>query len=203
MDQISRAAVVPLKNTVSIGPVLTIEAVEGTGGEEYGQVPVSPFRSRTVGVPGIPCSRSPGANPVGDAVGGQGVVVPAGLGGILADACQLTAAVESEPADTHLAFTQEAVIGTHSARYATRGSGDLPGQAPLPAGFHVSLVCKLQSPRMALPQARPTGSDRESHDVFTVTEGAGGHKNSLMGKGESGKGRAVTRDSRKAVISDW
>src|SRR3972149_1335375 len=60
-------------------PVLTVEAVEGAGVEEDGQVRAPFFRPGATGELRVPLPRSAGAYPVRDTVGGKGGVVPGEL----------------------------------------------------------------------------------------------------------------------------
>jgi len=62
--------------TLSERPVLTIEAVETAAFIENREIPVPVLRSLPMGKTGITCTRSPGTNPVGHAIGRQGIVVP-------------------------------------------------------------------------------------------------------------------------------
>ena len=60
-------------------PVLAKEAVEGTSVEEYGEILVSILWPRRVCIPWITYTRSPRTYPVGNAVCGQGIVIPGEL----------------------------------------------------------------------------------------------------------------------------
>jgi len=57
-------------------PILAEEAIEGTGLVENSQVFVAIFRSLSISKIGITCPHSPGADPIGYAVGGQRVIIP-------------------------------------------------------------------------------------------------------------------------------
>ena len=61
-------------------PVLAIQAVIGTGLEKYGQILVSGFSSRAMGIGRVAGRRTTRADPIGNAVGGQGIMVPAQSG---------------------------------------------------------------------------------------------------------------------------
>jgi len=56
--------------------VLAVQAVEGAGLKEDGQVGVSPLRSTMVSPVGVAGAGSARANPVGHAICGQGIVIP-------------------------------------------------------------------------------------------------------------------------------
>jgi hypothetical protein len=60
-------------------PILAEEAIEGTGLVKNCQVLVAIFRSLSIGKIRITHPCSPGADPIGDAVGGQGVIIPANV----------------------------------------------------------------------------------------------------------------------------
>jgi len=57
-------------------PVLTEETIEGACLIKNGQVLIAVFRPIPIGEPGITYPRSSRTNPIGDAIGGQRVVVP-------------------------------------------------------------------------------------------------------------------------------
>jgi len=58
-------------------PVLTEEAVKGAGLIKDRQILIAVFRASPVGEGGIASSSSPRANPIGNAVGGKGIIIPA------------------------------------------------------------------------------------------------------------------------------
>ena len=66
---------VSLKGGLLEGPVLAIEAVEIAGVIEDRQVGAAPLGAGLAGVLGVAGAGTPGAEPVGHAVGGQGIVV--------------------------------------------------------------------------------------------------------------------------------
>jgi hypothetical protein len=60
-------------------PVLAEEAVKGTGLIEDSQVLVAIFSAFVIGKAGVTSSCSPGTYPIGYAVSGQGIVIPADI----------------------------------------------------------------------------------------------------------------------------
>jgi len=60
-------------------PILAEEAIEGTGLVENSQVFVAVLGSLSISKMGVAGPRPPGADPIGDAVGGQGIIIPADI----------------------------------------------------------------------------------------------------------------------------
>ena len=59
----------------SYGPVLAIEAIEVAGFKENGQIVETHFRTAIVGEAGMARARAAGADPVGNTVRRQGIIV--------------------------------------------------------------------------------------------------------------------------------
>jgi hypothetical protein len=93
-------------------PILAEEAVEGAGLIKDGQVFIAIFGPITVGELGIACPCSPGANPIGDAIGGQGVIIPANIPLFRSGPDELTLPVLSQSTVAFSAWGDEAFINT-------------------------------------------------------------------------------------------
>jgi hypothetical protein len=64
---------------VTIVPVLAEKAIKGAGLIKDGQVLITIFSSLRIGKPGITSPGSTGTDPISDAVGGQGIIIPTDL----------------------------------------------------------------------------------------------------------------------------
>ena len=109
----------------AVVPVLTEEAIEGAGLIEDGQVLISIFRPLPVGESGIAGPRSPGADPVGNAIGGQGVVVPADIPHPGAGPGDPAPPVCAQPAVASLARADDAFIDAKTAAFPSPIPGGL------------------------------------------------------------------------------
>jgi len=108
LGQLRRRKPIPGKGPPFEGPVLAEETVEVAGVVKHGQIDVAPFRTGGIGVLGVAPAGAPGTEPVGHAVGGQGVVIKAdpGPGGIAA--LQPPPGYPPGPAEAHPALRDAA-----------------------------------------------------------------------------------------------
>lgn len=106
-------------------PILTEEAIEGACLIKNGQVLIAVFRPVPIGEPGITRPRSSRANPIGDAIGGQGVVVPTYVPLFRAGPDKSALPVDAKPAVAFSTLGNKALINAKIASLSPFSPGGL------------------------------------------------------------------------------
>jgi hypothetical protein len=78
-------------------PVLTKQAIKGTGLVENSQIFITILRTVRVGKLGIASSRATGADPICHAIGGQRVIIPTNVGIVRRGDLELVCLVKAQP----------------------------------------------------------------------------------------------------------
>jgi len=100
--------------------VLAIEAVEGTGMIEHGEIVVSPFRPLGTGIAGITAPCAGWTDKAGHAIGRDGIIVQGEVPLMGPSSLQLSIPYLPKPAKTVLAFWNPAPVKTYVAGKALR-----------------------------------------------------------------------------------
>jgi hypothetical protein len=94
----------------AIVPVLAKEAIKGAGLIENSEVVIAELRTIAIGQPGISGAGASRTDPIGDAIGGQRVMIPRDIASLPHGAAELAADVDPEPTIAPAALGDAAFI---------------------------------------------------------------------------------------------
>jgi len=152
------------RRLVAIVPVLTEKAVEGAALIEDGQILVAAFGSWRIGKLRIAVPGAAGTDPVGHAVGGQGIIIPADIAFYSSGPDKSVLPVESQPAVPPATIRNTALVYTEVAFQPILVPGRPLRQAEGSPGGSVRLLDQGKYPSEVpskAVQAQPQGAGDE------------------------------------------